>query len=87
MNNISERSNRIINTKAPVLIANSEVNKNLWPEIIKILVDLSNQTEISIHKNMSFEIFLHIYNGDDNNSFQDLIHLKIFRYKARVHIS
>lgn len=35
---------------------------------------------------MSFEIFLRIYNGDDNYYMQDLKHLRFFGCKIRVHI-
>lgn len=42
MNGISEQFNKVINTKAQVLMANAGVNKNLWPETVKTLVYLAN---------------------------------------------
>lgn len=42
LNSISECSNRIINTKTQTLITDIGVNKNLWPEAMKILTYLAN---------------------------------------------
>ena len=67
MNNISEHSNGVINTKARALIADSEVDDNLCPEAVTTSAYLANQTEKSTKKGVSFEVFLHQYNGDDND--------------------
>lgn len=35
---------------------------------------------------MFFEVFLYAYYGNNDNYTQDLKHLKIFEYKAEIHI-
>lgn len=51
------------------------------------MVDLSNQTKTSTHKDVPLKIFLHLYYENDDDYIQDLKYFKIFRYKAWVHIS
>ena len=86
MNSFSKCSYRVINTKAQALIADAEVNKNFWPEAVKILAYLANQTKMSTHNSVPLKVFLRKYHGDNNNYIQDLKYLKIFGCKAQIHI-
>lgn len=67
LNSISECSNRIINTKTQTLITDIGVNKNLWPEAIKILTYLANRTETSTYNSIPLEVFLYAYYRENNN--------------------
>lgn len=86
INDISKRSNGVMNIKAPALITDIGANKNLWPEAVKTSANLANWTEMSTHNSMPLEVFLRAYHGDDDNYTYDLKHLRVFECKARVHI-
>lgn len=68
-------------------MADIGVNENLWPEAVKISVNLTNQTEMSIHNSVPLEVFLRAYHRDNDGYTQDLKCLKIFGCKAQVYIS
>lgn len=87
MYSISKYSNKVINTKAQVLISDFGINENLWPETLKNLSYLPNQTETTTYQSVPLKIFLRAYKRKNNNYTQNLKHFKVFRCKAQVYIS
>ena len=88
MNEIAERTNGLIVTKARGLLLDSNLPQSFWPEVFDTTVYLLNRLlSTSLDYNVPFEEFLKAYYNNYQYGYtQDLSHLDIWGCKVSVHI-
>ena len=89
INDIAERNNDLIITKAYFLLLDSNLSQLFWPKAFDIVVYLLKYISfIKLKHNISLENLLKVYHNDYDYSFsQDLSHLRIWNCKILVYIS
>ena len=79
MNGLAERMNRIIAEKVRSMLSHAKLSKSFWGEAVKAAIDLIN---LSPSRPLNGEILEEVWFGKKASYG----HLRVFRYKAFVHI-
>lgn len=85
MAGIAERSNRTLFERVRSAILDRNIPRDLWPEVLKAEVYITNRVATTALKVTPYESFMSYFNPEKDNK-PDLSHLRVLGCRANVHI-